>query len=291
MTKTNIIDSVIPQTRSRELVRQMIPILIRWAKQGQTDNTYGDMIHALGYTRYSGIGQQLGNIETVLRELRNRTGQDIPTLNAMCKQPKSGLPADGFDFVYPGYSEIASQEKQRIIIDGINLRVIQYKKWDWVLNELELKPVCLFTDEDLKSIGKQCFGSGGEGEEHKAIKLYIFEHPESIGIKDVNKAETENPLPSGDKQDVYFELSNGNRVAVEVKPSKSPDYDITRGIFQCIKYKAVMEAIRVVDNGSYSIQTILVMAGDMNEQNKQLAEELGVKYIDKFDIWKIMIDK
>ena len=92
MTKTNIIDSVIPQTRSRELVRQMIPILIRWAKQGQTDNTYGDMIHALGYTRYSGIGQQLGNIETVLRELRNRTGQDNQPLMLCVNNLRAGCP-------------------------------------------------------------------------------------------------------------------------------------------------------------------------------------------------------
>lgn len=262
----------------------MIPILIRWAKQGQTDKTYGYMIHALGYTRFSGIGQQLGNIETVLKKLRTLTQQnDIPTLNALCKQSKSGLPSDGFDFVRDDYSKIKTKELQRTFIDGINLKAIQYKKWDWILKMLEINPACTFTDEELKSIGKLSYGSGGEGEEHKAFKEYIFEHPESLGISDVNKAETEYPLPSGDRNDVFFELSNGDRVVVEVKPSTSPDNDITRGIFQCIKYKAVMEAIRVVDNGSYSIQTILVMVGEINQQNKLLAEELDVKYIDKFN--------
>ena len=284
MTKTNIIDSVIPQTRSRELVRLMIPILIRWAKQGLTDKTYGDMIHALGYTRYSGIGLQLGNIETVLKQLRKLTHQDdIPTLNALIKQSNSGLPSDGFDYVEEDYSKIKTKELKRTFIDGINLKAIQYKKWDWVLKMLEIKPACTFTDEELTSIGKLSYGSGGEGEEHKAVKEYIFEHPESLGISDINKAETEYPLPSGDRNDVYFELSNGDRIVVEVKPSTSPDNDITRGIFQCIKYKAVMEAIRVVDNGSYSIQTILVMVGEINQQNKLLAEELDVKYIDKFN--------
>lgn len=40
--ETNIIDSVIHTTRSQELVRQIIPILVGWAKHGKTDKTYGD---------------------------------------------------------------------------------------------------------------------------------------------------------------------------------------------------------------------------------------------------------
>ena len=52
----NIINSVIHTKRSQELVSQIIPILVGWAKYGLTNKTYGDLIHALGYTRYSGIG-------------------------------------------------------------------------------------------------------------------------------------------------------------------------------------------------------------------------------------------
>ena len=87
----NIINSVIHTKRSQELVSQIIPILVGWAKYGLTNKTYGDLIHALGYTRYSGIGDQLGNVETVLRELRKMTGEDVPTLNAQVK--KNGIPS------------------------------------------------------------------------------------------------------------------------------------------------------------------------------------------------------
>jgi hypothetical protein len=97
--ETNIIDTVIPTNRSRELVRLMIPIMVRWAKLGLTDKTYTDMLHILGYSRYQGIGTQLGNVESVMRELKKQTGMDIPTLNALCKKPKIGIPSDGFDFV------------------------------------------------------------------------------------------------------------------------------------------------------------------------------------------------
>lgn len=279
MAKYNIIDTVISTPRSREIVRTIIPILVSWAKLGLTNKTYGDIIHALGYTRYSGIGEQLGNVENVMRELRKVTGEDIPTLNALVKQPKTGIPAEGFDFVYPNYSKLTLSEQQ-VFVAGINEKALNYQRWDWVLNELGLKPAKIFTAAELEKIST--YGKGGEGAEHKAIKEFVYCNPYSVGIKDVKRKETEYVLPSGDRLDVYFELSNGNRIAVEVKPSTSPDDDITRGIFQCVKYKAVLEAIRKVDYGKYVVSELLVIAGEMSEQNKLLAEALDVQYIEQY---------
>lgn len=279
--KNNIIDSIIPQPRSREIVRQMIPILIRWAKLGLTDKTYNDMNHALGYTKFSGIGHQLGNVDRVMRVLGDETDEDIPTLNALCKNSSTRLPSSGFSYVYKSYDGMTPQEKQ-IFVAGLNQKAIEYKHWDWVLDELELKPAVIFTDEELLEISKPIYGGGGEGKEHKAMKEYIAAHPETIGIKGVLAFDTEHVLPSGDRLDVYFELKNGGCVAVEVKPSTSPDNDISRGIFQCVKYKAVMEAVKAVTYGNYEIKTLLVCGGLMSGQNKQLAEDLSVEYKDCF---------
>lgn len=281
--KNNIIDTVIPQPRSRELVRIAIPVLVRWAKLGLTDKTYGDLIKEVWHTNTSSyIGSLLGDIEVVMRELRNVTGkQDIPSLNALCKKPKVGIPSDGFDFVYPNYSKLSLPEK-RVFVAGINNKAVEYKHWDWVLNELDLKPAVIFTEEELLEISKPVYGSGGEGKEHKAMKEYIAAHPETIGIKGVSAFDPEHPLPSGDRLDVYFELKNGDCVAVEVKPSTSPDDDISRGIFQCVKYKAVMEAVKTITYSNYEIKTLLVCGGLMSDQNKQLAEDLRVEYKDCF---------
>jgi len=60
-----IIDEVIPQAKSREIVRKMIPILIRWAKQGLSNKTYDDLIKELGYSKFSGVGKQLGYVDDV----------------------------------------------------------------------------------------------------------------------------------------------------------------------------------------------------------------------------------
>lgn len=274
----NIINSVIHTKRSQELVSQIIPILVGWAKYGLTNKTYGDLIHALGYTRYSGIGDQLGNVETVMRELRKMTGEDVPTLNALVK--KNGIPSDGFDFVYPNYNGLTLSEKL-VFVAGINEKALNYQKWDWVLDQLGLQPSKIITEQELEAISVH--GGGGEGKEHKAIKEFVYNNPESLGLTGVNRKETEYPLPSGDRIDVYFETSDC-RYAIEVKPSTSPDDDITRGIFQCVKYKSVMEAIRKVEYGRYAISALLIVAGSMSDRNKQLAEALEIKCIEHLKI-------
>ena len=275
--ETNIIDSVIHTTRSQELVRQIIPILVEWAKHGKTDKTYGDLIHALGYSRYSGIGEQLGNVEKVLVKLREVTGEDIPTLNALVQ--KNGIPSAGFKFVRSFYNSLTLQEKKSLVA-GLNARAVNYTKWNWVLDQLGLQPTKIFTEKELEQLGTH-YG-GGEGEEHKSLKKYICQHPECLNYKDVVFAETEHPLPSGDSLDVYFELSDGKHVAIEVKPSIAPDQDICRGVFQCVKYNAVMDALRKIECKGYEIEVLLVTAGKFSSQNKVLAEELDVKYVEGF---------
>ncbi|WP_456098622.1 hypothetical protein [Prevotella jejuni] len=279
----NIIESVIQTNRSRELVSQIIPILISWAKLRLTNKTYGDLLSALGYTRFSGIGRQLGNVETVLRELRESTGAvDIPTLNALVKKPKLDRPADGFDFVYPNYKKLSVPEK-KIFIAGMNEKACAYTKWDWVLKELGLKEAIPLSEYQLNTIKNVQFNyGGGEGVEHKNLREYIFEHPESINYNNIVFKETEYILPSGDRLDVYFEFEDRKHVAIEVKPSTSPESDIIRGIFQCVKYKAVMDALKRIECQNYRIEVILLAAKKLSFQERTLAEDLGISYIENF---------
>ena len=275
----NIITSVVHTKRSQELVAQIIPILIGWAKDKLSHKTYGDLIHTLGYTRYSGIGDQLDNVEYVMSELRKRTGEDIPTLNALVTTPNEGIPSYGFDSVYPNYNGLTLSEKQ-VFAAGINEQAYNYKKWDWVLEQLGLQPSKIITEKELEAISVHYGEGGGEGKQHKVLKEYVYNHHENLGITGVIRKDTEHPLPSGDRLDVYLETADC-RYAIEVKPSTSPDDDITRGIFQCVKYKAVMEAVRKIGYHKYSVETILVTGGAISEQNKHLAEALDVKYIEQ----------
>ncbi len=285
MAKENIIDSVISTPRTRELVRIAIPVLVRWAKLGQTNKTYGDLCWKVWHTHTcSYVGSLLGSVELVLRTLREQTGKkDIPTLNTLCKNPKDGLPSNGFDFVESHYSTWSIEDKQ-IHVVGLDAMATKYQHWDWVLNQLGLKPPEPITEDELAELSKPVYGAGGEGKEHRTMKEFIAKNPSAVGVEGVSVSETEHDLPSGDRLDVYFKLNDGNRVAIEVKPATSPEQDIMRGIFQCVKYKAVMEAIRTLTCGDYSNSTLLVIGGEMSDRNKLLAEELEVKYIENFKI-------
>ncbi len=97
-----------------------------------------------------------------------------------------------------------------------------------------------------------------------------------MGVTEIINADVEHILPSGDRLDVYFECIDGSRVAVEVKPSISDDSDITRGIFQCIKYKAILEALTKADGTNAPVKAILVVRRDFSDLHQRLINLLGV---------------
>lgn len=279
----NIIDDAISTEKTRKNVRLMIPVMIHWAKTGHNEHTYGDLAHAIGKSKFSGIGHALYFVQQVLDNLSTKSSREIPTLNSLCKNAKTMLPSEGFEFVSPQCNDLDENGK-RVFVKGLDSNAMNFPHWDWVLKELELKEAVPFTEEQLEAIKNPRCIYGGEGEEHKILKEYICQHPESINYKDVDFAEIEHILPSGDRLDVYFELSDGTHVAIEVKPSISPDQDIARGVFQCVKYYAVMDALRNIECKDYEIKVLLVTAGNFSSQNKELAEELDVEYVENFKI-------
>lgn len=265
---------------NRDWALKMIPVLVRWAQAAwDKPHYYSDLSASVGH-KTNQIGNVMGTIDDIIKELERKSEKRIPTLNCLVQNRKSGLPSDGFDYVVKSYSKL-SDDSKRGEVRKLNEDAHHYD-WRWVLKELGLKPATVINQEKLESMKSTQYGSGGEGKEHKEIKNYIAEHPASIGIKGVINVETEHDLLSGDRLDVHFKCRKGRHVAVEVKPSSSPDADIMRGIFQCIKYQAVMDASRVVDNDNYDNEVILVIARPMSPEAKQIAIDLGVKFIDNF---------
>lgn len=263
----------------------MIPVLIRWAQASwDKPHYYQDLSRAIGYGSNQ-IGKILGGIKDILDEVSEEYDRAIPPLNALVQQKATGLPADGFEYVIPNYPDLSPASKAGEV-RRMNYEAHLYD-WDWVLDALDLEPAKIFSESEVKKLKeKKYVGYGkGEGQEHKSLKEYIVRNPEAVGIKKtVVFAETEHGLPSGDQLDVYFEFRNKSRMAVEVKPSTSPNEDITRGIFQCVKYQAVMDALRTVEYGKYENRTLLVIGGKMSENNKKLANDLGIKYVEEFKI-------
>ena len=88
------------------------------------------------------------------------------------------------------------------------------------------------------------FMGGGEGEEHRRLKEWVERHPEIVNAEYHGRpTHTEFHLKSGDWVDVAIFLPYGTIVAVEVKSRVSNEADLERGVYQCIKYRAVIEAM------------------------------------------------
>ena len=279
-----IIDEVCPQSKSRDIVRRIIPILIRWAKQNLTTRTYDDLIKELGYdTPFSGIGKQLGYVDDVFKKLGELTHEEIPTLNALVKSKATNLPSPGFSYVYTSYDDMSRDEKL-IFVTGLNNKAIEYEHWDWVLSSLGLTPSVIDTKASERIIRSgKLFGPGGEGENHKRIKDYIYDHPEAIGIKDINERDKEHILLSGDRLDVFFKLNDGTNIAIEVKPSTSPDADILRGLFQCVKYKTILDAEDKIHADKANNSSILAIGGKLPIEYQKVRDILGIRVIENFD--------
>lgn len=258
-----------------------IPVLIRWA-QGAWDvpHYYSDLTNAVGYSSHRMGGRILDEVGGIMSKLEKKYKCKIPTLNALVQNKSTKLPSDGFDVIKKGYSNLTKEEK--VIKARLYNEQAHLYNWTWVLKALNLKPANIIAKPKLAMALHSSYGSGGEGEEHKKLKEYIAKHPNAIGILGVKVAKTEHDLLSGDRLDVYFECKGTKHIAVEVKPSTSPEQDVLRGIFQCIKYKAVMDSERVVYNNNYENKVILVIAGLMSPQNRQIAADLGVRVIEKF---------
>lgn len=127
------------------------------------------------------------------------------------------------------------------------------------------------------------YGSRGEGPEHEALRLWVKENPGSLD-RNLAKATTETEvwLESGDRVDVIYKLVD-RIIVIEVKSRISSDVDLSRGVFQCIKYRAVRAAMDVRKNAI--IDAILVTEIDLPDRIADLAKLHGIRHL------KVAIDR
>jgi hypothetical protein len=133
------------------------------------------------------------------------------------------------------------------------------------------------SDADLLA-AVESFASRPETDAHRALKEYVKANPTAIGLPASYAGLTEIPLQSGDRLDVSFQ-GDGYWVAVEVKATHSPVPDIARGVFQCVKYVAVMNAVQAIASKEQNARAILVLEGQMPAVLSAWAKKLCVPVI------------
>lgn len=227
-------------------IKLIIPILIKWARESwDSPHYYADIAKSIGSNLQS-VGAWLGLIWSHVIHPRFPYA---PSLNALVCNQITHLPSDGLDYVFPNYSK-SSLKEQKEFVAKANLAAHEYD-WNPVLRELGLKPLDVLPFKELCDYNNRLFFGkghskhlkGGENLFHKRLKEYIQEHPDKIGIlEDITFSAIEHTVLSQDRIDVLIATKNTS-YAIEVKSEISNDDDIIRGVFQAVKYKAVLETV------------------------------------------------
>jgi hypothetical protein len=225
-----------------------------------------------------GMGGVLGRMGHLLQGLEGEWGEPIPHIQSLVVQKSGsfkGLPDEGIREFWPDYPEMSYAEKlNRVRIE--HERIVSFgSRWNDVLSQLHLPTL---VSSQFKETQAPVFGSGGESSRHRKLKEYVRRHPEIVGAEHSWDAFVEYPLPSGD-QIVLFK-STDSCISVEVKSSLSDIYpfDYERGLYQTIKYGALLRAMAKVGGNSIpsKVQSVLVLESTLPEQYRRLAIVLGV---------------
>ena len=229
-----------------------------------------------------GLGHVLGKVTEMLDSIDTPDLEDIPYLTTIVVSShgkNKGLPGVGISGRWHGYEALTRQEKESKVFAEY-LRILSFgSRWDNVLALLRIPP------SDATKAGASSAGGwgGGESDEHKALKHFVKANPHLVGAEPDWHSEVEYALRSGDEIDVLFKSAR-QWIGVEVKSCVSDklDRDYERGLYQTVKYAAVLEAQAQVDhpNAPPSIRVFLVLERTLPLRLLSTAKALGVTVLE-----------
>lgn len=259
--------------------REALPILVRQAN-AQQPIYYSDLANELKMPNPRNLNYVLGSIGTALIKLEKTSNIKIPPIQCLVINKSNNLPGKGIkDFIRgKNYSMLTTNEK-RLLVKEYLREIFIFKKWVWVLKQFNLS-VIESDIEDLLNKAGRIRGNGGESKEHKEFKFFISKNPSILGLSSkLAPGKMEQALPSADKLDVRFSY-RGLVVGIEVKSKKSNKEDIIRGIFQCVKYRHLIEAEQMSKGERPNGQSILALEGKLPQGLYHIKNILGVKVVE-----------
>lgn len=259
--------------------REVLPILVRQAEVG-TPIFYSALAAEVGIPNPRNLNYVLGSIGTTLENLSKAWKFKIPPIQCLVLNKNTGLPGEGIGWFLVKKKDFSSLNKrqQRDIVKTELQHIFSFQRWRDVLSVLSLEPRDPDFSSQIKAAAK--FRAGGESESHKRLKDFVSENPVVVGLpSNAPKGTIEFPLPSGDSVDVHFK-SKSDWIAVEVKSAISNEADITRGLFQCVKYKAVMDAMQLASRLPKNARSILAIENEFPTNLVALKNVLGIEVVD-----------
>lgn len=210
---------------------------------------------------------------------------NTPLLNILIVQSSTRLPGSGvvgyLATRYPHKRWLRSQNahkdhRWRDLIEQEAGRVYGFERWDDLYRQVYDTPLPA-QEDDLAGTERDGsrYGGNGEGRNHRVLRLRIRNEPSLVrrGLRPED-TETEVTLLSGDRVDVVS-FSKDGTVAIEVKSRDSNRNDLIRGVYQCVKYRAVMAAQDIRSNAK--VESWLVTEQPLPNDLKQRAHVLDVR--------------
>ena len=256
--------------------RIAFPILVRQAI-AEKPIYYSDLAKEMNMPNARNLNFVLGAIGNSLQDLEEKTGKKIPVLNCLVINKSEEMPGVGIEgFIEQEDFILLNKNQKRKIIDKVLSDIYLYKDWYWVLSELNLKPLETDFDNKFKEPRPIYFGRGGESQEHKDFKNFVAKNPKKFGLSSKLIGITEYELPSMDLIDVVFETKD-ELIGIEVKSFISNLTDIKRGLFQCVKYKALLEAKQIVNDCIPNCRVILALENKLPAGLVAMKNQLGIE--------------
>lgn len=259
--------------------RVVLPILVRQAEAG-TPIFYSALAEEIGIPNPRNLNYILGSIGRTLDNLSKAWKKKVPPIQCLVVNKNTGLPGEGIGWFLVKKKDFSSlnRRQQRAIVEAELQHVFSFRKWHEVLSALSLQPVRSDFSSQVKKAAS--FRGGGESDEHRRLKVYVSKNPVVVGLPASTPAGiTEFMLPSGDTADVHFQVGKDS-VAIEVKSAISNEADITRGLFQCVKYKAVLEAMQLASGLPQNARAILTLETNLPLKLVALKNTLGVEVVE-----------
>lgn len=275
--------------------RNILPLLV-WCAENEKKITYGQLDAEIQRTNWGHhvnvvvYGYPAGAIGNALLETEQETGNKIPPINTLVVNARSGIPGRGCDYYLTTYLDEQprnklSDEQRKAMAEEVMKEVWQFDGWRGILHRYGLQPLrddipALQTTKNREStLAKSGWSSEPESDAHKQLKEWIAKNPQILKSKiSFGVGCTEWLFASADRIDVMFK-HKGGCIGVEVKSEISNDADLERGIYQCIKYQALLraelKARGLIPNG----KAVLVVAREMPAHLQEIADLLGVSVL------------
>ena len=232
-------------------------------------------------------GRALGAVGDALARTAKVWKVTIPPLNALVVNASTKVPGEGCDHYIAsfartqGKSAPITRAENLALVQEIHVELSRFARWDDILREYGLAPLA---EEDLIDPAGTLeepgggFGGAPESDAHRQLKEYVAANPHVVDSDVPWIGIVEHEFRSGDRVDVL--LASGLRgIAVEVKAAEADPAEQVRGVFQCVKYEALLRATQRLRGFPPMGRAVLVLGGQVSDEAKLAADALGIRVI------------